>query len=152
MQKRITLFLIAFLLMATSVFAAETEYDIPLNLWKGLIGEAVSDGYIGMEAVACCVRNRLDKNMSIGLVALKRGRLNGFVRRQGKKYEIMAKDIVQKVFYENSPDITGGATNYENVKVFGYPKWARDMILTEKIGDHWFFKEKEKLKCLPPMN
>lgn len=144
MQKRITLFLVTILLMATSVFAIETEYDIPSNLWKGLIGEAVSDGYIGMKAVACCVRNRLDNDMTIGLVALKRRHLNGFVRKQGKEYEVMAKDIIQGVFYENEPDITGGATNYENVKVFGYPKWARDMILTEKIGDHWFFKEKEK--------
>jgi len=116
--------------------------DCPENLWKGLVAEACSEGEIGMYAVACCVRNRLNNGMSTGLVALKRKDLDAFVSRQGVKYEKMAKEIVHKVFNENAPDVTKNATHYENVEVYGCPKWAKGMDRTVKIGCHTFFKER----------
>jgi hypothetical protein len=112
----------------------------PPNLWKGLIAEDVSGGYQGMYAVACCVRNRLNVGMNTGLVALKRKDLNSFVERQGSRYELMAKDIIRKVFNENSPDVTKGATHYEAVERYGLPKWAKGMVRTTKIGDHTYFR------------
>ena len=117
------------------------ETTPPENLYKGLIGEAVSEGYEGMYAVACVYRNRLEKGMSLGCVALKRRDLDEFVRKQGKKYEIMAKEIVYKVFTETD-DITKGATHYENIERFGIPGWAKNMVRTVKIGRHTFYKEK----------
>jgi spore germination cell wall hydrolase CwlJ-like protein len=110
------------------------------NLWEGLIAESVSDGYNGMYATACVVRNRLHNGLNTGLVALKRKDLHAFVKRQGVKYEYMAKDIVSKVFQQNSKDITRGATHYENINRYGIPRWAKNMVITIKIGEHTFYK------------
>lgn len=124
-------------------FAATTgKNKCPPNLWKGIIGEAVGEGYRGMYAVTCAYRNRLDKNLPLGCVALKRKDIDQFVEKQGEKYQKMAKEIVRKIFEENGPDITKGATHYENVESFGLPKWAEKMEVTVKIKHHTFFKEK----------
>ena len=123
---------------AVSLVHAETI--LPNNLWKGLIAEDVAGGYQGMYAVACCVRNRLNAGLSHGLVAMKRPDLNRFVKREGRQYELMAKDILRKVFLENAPDVTRGATHYEAVERYGLPKWAKGMVRTTKVGEHTFFK------------
>ena len=133
-----------FFLAAAIVFNtinAEAGKPVPQGLWKGLIAEAVSEGYDGMFAVACCVRNRLRKGMNHGLCAMKRKNLDVFVAKQGVKYEEMAKEIVRKVFDENVPDITGGSTHYENVEKFGVPYWAKKMTKMIKIGCHTFYRE-----------
>lgn len=135
----IIIFILAILLFSCDkdpVWAME----IPSNFWQGLIAEDVSGGYQGMYAVACCVRNRLNIGMTMGLVGLKRKDLDAFVKRQGVKYELMAKDIVRKVFYENAPDITKGATHYENIERFGIPYWAKDMVRIVKVKSHTFYK------------
>lgn len=125
------------------MLAAENRINrYPGNLWKGVIGEAVGEGYQGMYAVTCAYRNRLNKNLPLGCVALKRKDLDQFVEKQGKKYQEMAQQIVRKVFEENSPDITKGATHYENIEKFGIPRWAKKMEVTVRIGRHTFFREK----------
>ena len=128
----IVIFIIA---IAINVWGAE----VPQDLWKGIIGEACGEKEIGMYAVACVYRNRLQKGMPLGCVALKRKDLNEFVRKQGRKIEYLAKDIIKQIFEGNAPDITGGATHYENVERFGIPKWAKDMVRTLKIGRHTFY-------------
>ena len=135
--KAITVFVVAFLL---SPEARATEP--PKDLWQGLIGEAVSEGYEGMYAVACVYKNRINKGMSLGCVALKRKDLNQFIKKQGVKYERMAKSIIEKVFYQNAEDITKGAIHYENIERFGIPYWAKDMIITCKIRNHTFYKRR----------
>ncbi len=94
-----------------------------------------------MYAVACCVRNRLDLGMDHGLCAMKRPNLQRFVKREGKNVELMAKDIIRKVFHQRTADVTCGATHYEAVEKYGTPRWARSMVRTTKIGAHTFFKE-----------
>ena len=136
-SKKVALTLVFLLIFAKSIVAL----DYPGNLWKGLIGEAVSEGHQGMYAVGCVYRNRLKKGMNLGCVALKRKSLDNFVRRQGKKYAIMAQGIVQELFENDGKDITGGATHYENTKVFGIPRWVKKMKITCKIGSHTFYKE-----------
>ncbi len=113
----------------------------PDNLWKGLIGEAVSEGPEGMYAVACVYRNRLVNGIPLGCVALKRKDLDEFVAKQGKRYEITSKATIQRVFKENGSDITGGAIHYESTD-FPVPEWEKDMTVTTKIGKHIFYKEK----------
>ena len=54
----------------------------------------------------------------------------------------MAKDISHKVFVEGAPDTTGGATHFEANEIYGEPYWAKEMIVTVKIGEHTFYKEK----------
>ena len=134
-------YLILFILVLF-ICCAHAQTTYPKNLWKGLIAEDVSGGYQGMYAVACCVRNRLNTEMNIGLVALKRKDLDRFVKKEGVKYELMAKDIVYKVFLENAPDITQGAIHYEAVEKYGLPRWALGMVRTVKIGEHTYFRKK----------
>ncbi len=116
---------------------------VPANLWKGLVGEAVSEGPEGMYAVACCVRNRLEAGMDTGLCALKRRDLDKFVRSEGKRVETMAKRIVERVFKEKGPDVTRGAHLYENIKKYGFPKtWDRRKVrYTCTVGEHQFYQE-----------
>jgi hypothetical protein len=112
-----------------SVFGEEV--NPPAKLWQGLIGEAVSEGYNGMYAVACVYRNRLERDMNLGCVALKRKDLANFVKRQGSLYENMAKEIVRKVFGNPWLDVTGGATHYEHTRVYGTPYWAKGMKIVK---------------------
>lgn len=114
--------------------------EIPDGLWKGVIAEAVSEGYDGMYAVTCVYKNRVDAGLPLGCCGLKRKDLDAFVTRQGKKYELMAKRIVATVF-GTGEDVTDGATHYENVERFGVPYWAKGMRVTAKIGYHTFYKE-----------
>jgi len=130
--------IIAVIIVLATHKEAKAQVPSPA-LWKGLLAEASSEGYQGMYAVACCVKNRLNNGMNTGLVALKRKDLDEFVRREGRKAEYLAKDIIRKVFEENGIDTTRGATHYENIEAFGLPKWSRSMVRTVKIGKHTFF-------------
>ena len=121
---------------------AETAY--PANLWQGLIAEATSDGYDGMYAVACVVRNRLNIGMNTGLCGLKRKDLEKFCQREGQKQCQIAKKIIYKVFIDNSFDVTKGATNFECIERYGKPSWAKNMVITCKIGEHTFMKVRTK--------
>jgi len=130
-------------IILTIVVIMANAADYPTNLWKGLIAEAVSEGERGMEAVCFVYRTRLQNGLNLGCVALlKRHDLDAFVARQGKKYEVFAKAIVERVFNGQVNDPTFGATHYENIKAFGIPYWAKEMVVTCKIGVHTFYKEK----------
>ncbi len=117
-------------------------YDIPDNMWQGIMAEAANQGYAGMYAVACVYRNRLDKGMPLGCCGLKRKNLDAWRKKQGQELCQTAYSITLKVFELNGEDTTCGATHYENIEAFCMPKWAKNMIITCKIGNHTFFKEK----------
>ena len=106
--------------------------------WQVIMAEAVSEGYDGMYAVACVIRNR--KGSLDGFYGARRKDLVVFCEKQGKKYIMEAKRIERYVFHENSFDTTGGATHFENIEVFGVPYWAKKMRVTSKIGRHTFYK------------
>lgn len=118
------------------------EITPPDNLWKGLLGEAADQGEKGLYAVACVYRNRLERSMPLGCVALKRKDLDKFIKEQGGAYEVLAKKIIHEVFTIDTHDVTIGATHYEAVKRYGWPSWSKDMIITCKIGEHYFFRER----------
>ena len=102
------------------------------------MAEAVSEGYSGLYAVACVIRNRGgDLN---GFYGAKRKDLDEFCIRQGETYISQAKEIQDRVFTQGACDNTGGATHYENIEKFGTPYWAKGMTRTVKIGSHTFFK------------
>lgn len=132
--------IIIFMMLAT-IRMAEARTNCPDNLWKGLIGEAISEGYEGMYSVACVYRNRIRAGLPLGCVAIKRKDLDRFVRKEGHNAEIMAKDIIRKVFIENASDVTGGAIMYENIIDFGKPYWYNDYKITITIGKHTFFRK-----------
>ena len=130
-------------LVASVVFPLAHATPPPDNLWKGLIGEAVGEGYVGMTAVAFVYKNRLKQTLPLGCIALNRKDLDEFIELQGIQYVRLAKQIIHEVFYTNKKDITNGATHYENVEAFGIPYWATNMKVTCKIGRHTFYKKEE---------
>jgi len=106
------------------------------------MAEAVSEGYSGMYAVACVIRNRGGDLR--GFCGGKRKDLDDFCKRQGQRYILQAKKIERLVFEEDACDTTGGATHFENLEAYGVPYWAKGMTITAKIGDHTFFKEGDR--------
>lgn len=121
------------------LFRGYLEGRLAQNLWKGLLAEAVSDGYEGMYAVACVVRNRLEIGMNDGLDGLKRKDLDEFVARQPKRLQLKAKLIVRKVFEYRCKDVTNGAIYFMS-RLSG---WALNLKYCCKIGSHTFLKERE---------
>ena len=140
-MKVLKMFLPALFVISIVPACFAEKIDYPENLWKGIIGEAANQGYKGMYAAACVYRNRIQGNMSLGCVAMKRVDLDALVKKS-KKYEKTAKEIIRKIFEEGAPDITGGATHYENIQAFGFPYWSKSMKTTTVIGSHTFFVEK----------
>lgn len=114
---------------------AETAY------WKVLLAEGASEGEIGMRAIACVIRNR--GGSLKGIYGAQRKNLDKFCERQGPHWIAVAKRIAKDVFKNDAPDITNGATHWENIKRFGVPYWAKGMVVTCKIKRHTFFKELE---------
>ena len=49
-----------------------------------------------------------------------------------------AMDIAFRVYHNEIPDLTDGATHYHAVTV--YPKWVFDLSVTSRIDDHIFYK------------
>ena len=101
-----------------------------------ILGEAANQGPAGMQAVGEVLRRVGPSKFS----TLKRKDLKQFIARQPQ----WVHRIAQKA-WENSAksDLSRGATHYENVKAFGRPRWARNMVETTRIKDHVFFKERE---------
>jgi len=98
---------------------------------RAVIGEASSEGYKGMLAVACAIRNR--------------GTLQGVYGVKAKHVDrepAWVWDLARKAWRESAQrDITNGATHWENIQAFGKPNWAEGMIETGRIGRHVFYKE-----------
>lgn len=106
---------------------------------KTIIAEAASEGYQGMYAVGCVIRNR---NWSLqGFAGASRKDLDDFIQRQPRSTLESAVRIVSQL-RNGSQDATGGATHFENVDAFGVPWWAKEMSVTKKVGAHTFYKER----------
>lgn len=100
-----------------------------------IIGEAEDQGYDGMKAVACAIRNR---GTLRGVYGLNAPRVKKHLYSQG----IEAKAIIA---WRNSADteeclFIGGADHWENIKAFGKPKWAGKMVETYHYKDHVFYR------------
>lgn len=107
--------------------------EIPQEVYC-VIGEAESEGAIGMQAVSEAIRNR--------------GHLRGVYgckapRVIGKKYSQRTLEIARKAWADSagSGDITHGATHWEGT-AFKTPYWAKDMIVTATIANQRFYKER----------
>lgn len=110
-------------------FASSIPDDRAIN---AIIGEAENQGYDGMLAVACAIRNR--------------GSLKGVYGEKAKrvvnhKYSDKTYKLAKKAWNESAnKDITGGADHWENINSFGTPSWAKDMKVVYKHKDHVFYK------------
>jgi spore germination cell wall hydrolase CwlJ-like protein len=105
------------------------------------MAEAAGEGYKGMYAVACVIRNR--GGDLHGFCGAKREDISLFCNRQGREVVREAQQIEHVVFERKGPDITKGATHFEAVEKYGVPYWIKDVQVTVKIGSHTFFKRRQ---------
>jgi hypothetical protein len=122
--------LVCLAFVCTGVSAAEIPEDRAV---KAIIGEAENQGYTGMLAVACAIRNR--------------GTLKGVYGEKAprvvqKKYSQKIYDLAKKAWRESlNSDITNGGDHWENVTAFGVPSWAKNMKLVYQHKDHNFYRK-----------
>lgn len=119
------------LVIILGVYPAYSQSIPSVLAVRGIVGEAGNQGYIGMLAVACAIRNR--------------GTLEGVYGVNGKQVNKEPKwvwNLASKAWKDSERrDITNGAQYWENVNRFGIPYWARKMIVVFKYRDHVFFKQ-----------
>ena len=131
-------FFLANLLASLVVFAAIAHAE-PTMIEQVIVGEAANQGYDGLYAVGCVLRNR--RWRINGFSASKRKDLYAFYLRQPAQVKRWATEIVARLHHDGV-DTTDGASHFENVRAFGLPKWARSMRITARIGDQVFFSER----------
>lgn len=118
--------------------AMPTAPSIALNdisAVRAILGEASGEGYRGMLAVACAIRNRKTLKGVYGVHAKH-------VDQQSKKVWQQAKQAWKESQHN---DITKGASgwgNKEDLKKFKKEKWWKNATVTTQIGNHYFYKTK----------
>lgn len=125
--------LIVLLLAASLLITPRAEAAIPESqAVKAILGEAEDQGYRGMLAVACALRNR-DRLSGVYGVKAKRPNTPGAIPQ---KYWDMARKAWQE---SAAQDITSGADHWENVKAYGTPYWAKGKTPVAQVRDHNFY-------------
>lgn len=129
-MKKLSLLLMA-ILCPLNAFAKTPSFTSE-NAIKAIIGEAENQGYDGMYAVACAIRNRGTLKGVYGVNAQR-------VKKQLYSHDTWVK--ARKAWFDskNGPDVTIGSISWENLD-FGEPYWAKSMTKTVKIGSHTFYK------------
>ena len=126
--KKIALAAVFLAVFGSSAFADNISKQKAV---RAIIGEASNQGYQGMLAVACAIRNR--------------GTLSGVYGVNSKHIDKEPQWVfkqAEKAWQESEKkDITNGATNWENCKAFGTPYWASSMTKVYQHKDHIFYKK-----------
>ena len=118
-------------------------------------GEARSEGTRGMQAVLNVIMNRVKKGGWYGEtpaeVCLKKSQFSCWNKNDPNYPKLLAVTEADKNFHDALglaeqayngmlPDITGGATNYVNLKALSsIPSWVGKMTKTAQIGSHTFY-------------
>ena len=113
--------------------ASEARYTDEQAI-KAVLGEARGEGFDGMYAVACAIRNR--------------GTLKGVYGATASMEEI-GPELYQQASRawfnsEYGGDPTLGATHWHNVEREGENYWTRKLTRTYKVHSHTFFKEPQR--------
>lgn len=131
MLDKLKWWLLLFLFTCCHISAA-SGLDSSLAV-RAIIGEASGEGYQGMLAVACAIRNR--------------GTLKGVYGVNAKHVDSQPAyvwEMARKAWYESEKeDVTGGATHWENIKAFGRPYWVDSMTPVYQYKNHVFYRERE---------
>lgn len=127
-MKKITLIFLVLMLAKPALGAASfTEAQAV----RAVIGEASGEGYAGMLAVSCALRNR----------GTLKG-VYGFNAAHVDREPAWVWDMAQKAWNESaSHDVTNGATNWHNLGREGENYWTKTMTKTATIGQHVFYKK-----------
>lgn len=100
---------------------------------KVILGEAADHGLAEMIAVAEVNRGSLK-----GFSSTQKD-LDTFSARQPKK---CPQGGPESLAFIAPYDSTQGATHFDNIRAFGMPRWAKDMVTTAVIADMHYFREK----------
>lgn len=137
------------LIVALPVFAAIESIDSDDNIVAAcIILEAGGEGEVGMRAVMNVIQNRSkSRNISFKDVVLQNKQFSCF--NSGVKLSVLrakkhpsfkaALEIVELANQNRLDDITHGADHYFNPDKC-FPRWAKEMRLTNRIGNHDFYK------------
>ena len=101
---------------------------------KAILGEAESQGYKGMLAVAVGIRNRGTLKGVYGYKA-KRPNTEGVIPERYWK-------LAEKAWNESKTNKIHEGTHWENIKAFGTPYWVSSMDKVYEYKDHIFYKER----------
>lgn len=122
--------------IVSTAWASGSNKPIPdTRAINAIIGEAEGEGAVGMEAVACAIRNRGSLN---GVYGEKAPRV--IKRLYSDKIYILAKSAW--VVSENASrcdNLIHGATHWEGT-AFRTPYWAKSMSLVAIVRNQRFYK------------
>jgi hypothetical protein len=126
---------VVLLAMVQSAEAQVVQPAIPADqAVRAIIGEAADQGYEGMLAVACAIRNRGTLKGVYGLGA-----------KHIDKEPEWVWDLARKAWKNSAEcDVTKGADHWENIKAFGKPYWADKCEKTYTHKDHVFYMCEER--------
>jgi len=96
---------------------------------RAIIGEASNQGYDGMLAVACGIRNR---DTLKGVYGLKAKHVDNEPQ--------WVWDLATKAWLESKDNRIHSGTHWENIKAFGKPYWADSMVEVYRHKDHIFYE------------
>jgi len=126
------LLIFAIALMLVFCFTAGAETIPTKNAVRAIIGEASNQGYHGMLAIACGIRNR--------------GTLKGVYGLRAKHVDSQPKWVwtqARKAWLESEYNRIHDGYMWENITAFGKPSWYNDVREVYRYKDHVFFVEKE---------
>jgi hypothetical protein len=110
------------------------------QITKCIISEAIGESEQGQIAVAFVFKTRLEKGLSLGSCGYKRKDIDEFIARQPKSKVERVKFLWNLVKQNKLVNPVPDCTHFENIRAFGVPYWAKDMIEVKTIGNHTFYK------------
>ncbi|MCK5161623.1 MAG: hypothetical protein KAQ99_08635 [Candidatus Aureabacteria bacterium] len=123
------LIIIVLLIVSCTIMKVEAEEVKGNKAIRAIIGEASGEGYTGMVAVACAIRNR--------------GTLKGVYGQYAKHVDKEPQwvwGLAKKAWKESkNVDIVNGGDHWESTD-FPVPSWAKEMTVTKRVGKHIFYK------------
>ena len=128
-MKYIIAIILAFCLAHSLVFGAELPKD---QVIRAMIGEASNQGYDGLYAMACAIKNRGTLKGVYGAKAKHVDSEPSWVWKLAKRAYLASLSGI---------DVTNGATHWENIKAFGKPYWVDSMVEVYRYKNHIFYKE-----------
>lgn len=111
---------------------------------QAIIGEAESESYIGMLAIAHAIRNRAHdyhfRDVFKGIYGVNSKRV------QDHLYSQQTWDLARLAWKKSfsQPDMTHGATGWGNagdIAQFKRKGWFKNCVITAHIGKHYFYRE-----------
>lgn len=100
-----------------------------------IIGEAESQHYEGMLAVAGAIRNRGSLR---GVYGLKSPRVRKHLYSQ-KTYDMAETAWIESESVDTSNHATGWG-NEDDINKFCTTTWWSHCVITAHVGDHWFYR------------